>query len=60
MSSIADVSKLMAEKLDLDAPSASSSSSSSSSSASAPVLLKLTDVPNQVLVSILMLAADYD
>jgi len=60
MSSIADVSKLMAEKLDLDAPSASSSSSSSSSSASAPVLLKLTDVPNQVLVSILMLAADHD
>ena len=55
-----DVSTLLAENLDLDAPggaSCSSSSSRSSSSAAAPVPLKLTDVPNQVLVSILMLAA---
>jgi len=57
---MADLSDLLAEKLDRDlddAPGGSSSSSSSSSTA-APVLLKLTEVPNQVLVSILDLAAD--
>ena len=54
---MADLSDLLAEKLDLDAPGGASSSSSSSSS-STPVPLKLTDVPNQVLVSILIVAAE--
>ena len=64
---MADLSDLLAEKLDLDldldldAPGgASSSSSSSSSSTAAPVPLKLTDVPNQVLVSIFFVAAEED
>ena len=61
---VADVSDLLAEKLDLDlvdAPGgASSSSSSSSSSPTAPLPLQLTDIPNQVLVSILVVAVGRD
>jgi hypothetical protein len=59
---MADLSHLLAEKLDLDnAPGgASSSSSSSSTSTAAPLPLKLTDLPNQVLVSIFVVAADDD
>jgi hypothetical protein len=63
---MADLSDLLAEKfyldLDLNAPggASSSSSSSSSSSTAAPAPLKLTDVPNQVIVSILRLATDDD
>jgi hypothetical protein len=56
---MADASDLLAEKLDLDlnAPGGASSSSSSSSSTAAPLLpLKLTDVPNQVLVTIFAVA----
>ena len=50
---MADLSDLLAEKLDLDAPGgASSSSSSSSSTPAAPVPLKLTDLPNDMLVTI--------
>ena len=57
-----DVSKLLAENLDLDAPggASSSSSSSSSSSTAAPAPLMLTDVPNQVLVSIFIVAMGDD
>jgi len=60
---MADLSDLFQQKLDLDNASggaSSSSSSSSSSSAAAPVPLKLTDVPNQVLVSIFVVAAGVD
>ena len=60
---MSDLSDLLTEKLTLD-PDArggtSSSSSSSSTSTAAPLPLKLTDVPNQVLVSILVEATGDD
>jgi hypothetical protein len=58
------MANLVAENLDLGVDrtgGASGSSSIPSSSAAAPLLsLKLTDLPNQVLVSIFVVAADDD